>query len=429
MRTIKLAVFYALFCSLFAGAVAHAATYSGTVTDKTINKPASGDTIVLLDVQAGMSPVATATTDAKGRYSLKGPGNGPYLIRVTHQGGQYFIAAPENGGPGDIPVYDVAPKVDGVSIEADVLEVEAANGQLNVTERFFVHNTSTPPRTEYNPARGFEIVLPPDAVIDGADGRRPTGLPTSLTLKPGSAKGRYHFDFPIQPDEGDKDTLFQLSYHLPYSGSNKFKLEETLPADNVAVLMPKSISFTPGSGASFQSVPQDPSIQTQLMKNVPAGKTIEFTVSGTGSMPREQQGGQAGQGAQSPEGGQAGQGTPGGGIGEPINTPDPLTKYKWWILGGLGLLLAGAAAFLLRRPVGVVATAPATPGASATLPTPAFALHTPTPAARNSALLNALKEELFALESERISGTIDPAEYAEQKAALETVLKRALKRT
>ena len=38
-----------------------------------------------------------------------------------------------------------------------------------------------------------------------------------------------------------------------------------------------------------------------------------------------------------------------------------------------------------------------------------------------------MKEELFALESEKISGTITPEEYAEVKAALETVLKRALK--
>ena len=52
-----------------------------------------------------------------------------------------------------------------------------------------------------------------------------------------------------------------------------------------------------------------------------------------------------------------------------------------------------------------------------------------TPAAKNAALLNALKEELFALESESIAGTLPPDEYAEQKAALETVLKRALKKT
>jgi hypothetical protein len=35
---------------------------------------------------------------------------------------------------------------------------------------------------------------------------------------------------------------------------------------------------------------------------------------------------------------------------------------------------------------------------------------------------------MFALESERISGTIATEDYAETKAALEIVLKRALKR-
>jgi len=40
-----------------------------------------------------------------------------------------------------------------------------------------------------------------------------------------------------------------------------------------------------------------------------------------------------------------------------------------------------------------------------------------------------LKEELFALESEKISGTITAEEYARVKAALEIVLKRALKKS
>ncbi len=142
---------------------------------------------MLVDVQASMGEVAKAKTDAKGHYSITEPGNGPYLVRVTHQGGSYFIAAPQGDAPGDIPVYDVAAKVDGVSIEADVLEVETDNGQLKVTERYFVHNTGTPPRTQYN-SHGFEVVLPSDAVVDGTAARRPTGLPTSTNLKPTGAK-------------------------------------------------------------------------------------------------------------------------------------------------------------------------------------------------------------------------------------------------
>ena len=51
-----------------------------------------------------------------------------------------------------------------------------------------------------------------------------------------------------------------------------------------------------------------------------------------------------------------------------------------------------------------------------------------TPAAKHSQLLNVIKEEMFTLESEKIHGTVSDDEYAKVKAALETVLKRALNR-
>jgi hypothetical protein len=410
---------------LATAALAQAATVTGTVTNKTTGKPAVGDAVELVDVQAGMRTAAHATTDSNGHYSISEPGSGPYLVRAMHQGAGYFIAAPQGSGTGNIMVYDVAAKVQNVSIEADVMEVEAANGQLQVTERYFVHNTSSPPVTQWS-ARSFEIALPAEATIDSTEAQRPSGLPTSIKLDPFGAKGHYAFNFPIQPDNGEKDTLFQLVYHLPYA-SGKFtfrKPQLTLPADNFAVLLPKSMTFTPGSGTAFKAAPGDPGVQTLLTRNVQPGKTLEFTVSGNGSMPREDQGaggGQqsAGMGAQ--DNGNGGQeaapgSQPGGGIGNPINTPDPLSKYKGWILGAIGLLLVVAAAFLLRKPApGVAYTA----GAGTAQ---AFA----SPAAKNSALLNVLKDELFEVESEKINGTIKPEEYAQVKAALETVLKRAL---
>jgi hypothetical protein len=424
MKAIKTLLYHAAVLFLSA-ALAQAATLTGTVTDKTTGKPAAGDPVVLVDVQAGMGEVARATTNGQGHYSLSAPGNGPYLIRVTHQGAGYFIAAPQGGAPGDIPVYDVAAKVEGVFIEADVFELESENGQLRVTERYFVHNTSMPPRTEWSP-HTFEIALPPEANVAGVAAQRPTGLPTSVKLDPAGAKGHYAFNFPIQPDEGEKNTLFQVEYTLPYSdGKFTFHPQVILPTQSIGILLPKSMTFAAGSGSTFQSVPEDPNVQTYVAKNAVPGKSLEFTVSGTGSMPREQQadnGGQAAAGA----GGQTGVPSgPGGGIGTPINTPDPLSKYKWWILGGLAILMAAAAAFLLRKPVPAVAGGPAIyePGTG-----PAQVYAPPSsPAAKNTALLNALKEELFALESEKLSGTLAPAEYAEIKTALEIVLKRALK--
>lgn len=407
MKTIRLALRALTGAVIASAALAQAATITGTVTNKTTGKPAAGDTVVLVDVASAMSEVTKATTDASGHYKLTEPGSSSYLVRTSHQGVGYYIGAPQDGKPGDITVYDVAAKVPGVSIDTDVIEVEADNGQLRVNERIFVHNTAKPATTQWS-KKSFEIVLPTDATVTTTGAQRPGGLPTNLTLVPAGTKGHYYYDFPIQPDDGDKDTLFQVGYTLPYSGgSYTFHSVLTLPADNFAVLTPKSMNLKALDGADFKQVQADPGVLTWLIKNAPADKTFSFTITGTGSLPREDQGQPAAQGGQ-----------PGGGIGEPNAMADPLTKYKWWILGVLVLLMAAGAAFLLRKPAGAGTPAPATPT------TPAG-----SDAAKGEApLRDALKEELFKLESDRIAGTISDAEYAESKAALEVVLKRSLKK-
>jgi hypothetical protein len=394
---------------LFAGVVAQA-QLTGTVTNKTTGKPAAGDTVALVDTQAGMSEAAHTTTDAHGHYSLPKSGGGNLLVRVTHQGASYFIGAPQGSAAGDIAVYDVAAKVDGVLIDEDVLGVvESANGRLHVIERYSVHNSSVPPRTQWSP-RAFQVVLPAEARVLKASAQRPGGLPTTLRLASDGPKGHYAFNFPIQPDDGDKGTLFQIEYELPYeSAKYTFHPQVTLPARTVWVMLPKSMSFTAGAGSAFLSSQQDPSFQTFVAQNATPGKPLEFTVSGTGSIPREGSGAQGGQqsasgaggqdNGQSPEGGGSGS-QPGGGIGSPINTPDPLSKFKWWILSGLALLLAASAAFLARKPE------------SGTAPKPVGAAQA-SPATRSAILLDSLKEELFALESEKIAGTLTQAEYNE----------------
>jgi hypothetical protein len=278
-----------------------------------------------------------------------------------------------------------------------------------------------PLRTQWSP-RSFELVLPVEAVVEGVSAQRPgsSSLPTTVKLDPDGPKGHYAINFPIQPDDGEKGTLFQIEYEVPYSsGKFTFHPQVSIPARTVWVVLPKSMTLTAGSGSVFQSAPQDPSFQTFVAKNALPGKALEFTISGTGSMPREDQGAQSSQAAGAP-GNQ-----PGGGIGNPIGTPDPLTKYKGWILAGLALLLAAAAAFLLRKQSAMTGTPQPAPHAEAGVSTPP---HSAAPAGKSTALLGILKDELFALESEKASGTISASEYAEVKAGLEAVLKRALKR-
>src|ERR1700733_12553710 len=159
MRSTKFILPFAEFFFLLSfAAAAQAATVTGTVTNKTSGKPDAGDAVVLVEPMSGMSEVGHATTDAQGRYTLNLPGNNPFLIKVLHQGAEYFVPAPEGGGPADISVYDVAAKVTGVSIAERVAGVESENGQLRVVERYDIHNASTPPTTQWS-KKSFEVVL------------------------------------------------------------------------------------------------------------------------------------------------------------------------------------------------------------------------------------------------------------------------------
>lgn len=419
---------------LLTGGLAQAASITGTVTNKTTNKPSAGDTVVLVDVQAGMAEAASAKTNASGQYSLDAPGMGPYLIRVNHQGGTYFIAAPQGGGAGNVTVYDVAAKVDGISIDADMLLVEAAAGTLRVHERYLVRNTSLPPRAQFS-GNTFEVVLPADAELDSASATRPGGLATNTRLVPLAQKGHYTFNVPIQPNQGEKETLFEVQYHLGYSGHYTFSPHPQLPADNLVVYAAKGIDFKAAQGSSFQPAQEDPRVQTFVAKSIHPGQAVGFTVSGEGQMPAETQGAGMGQGGMGDAGSADSGNRPGGGIGVPIGSPDPLSKYKWWILAGLAILLIAGAAFLLKKRSDLI------PGSSASQrdvafepkPLPAFersaapaTASNAAPAASNAVLLNILKEELFAIESEKLSGTLSPDEYAKIKTGLEAVLKRAL---
>jgi hypothetical protein len=429
--------FRAIAIALLASAsFAYAGTINGTVTNKTSGKVSAGDKVTLLSLSAALDEVGSTKTDAKGQFKLTTPSEAPYLIKVEHQKSAYFKNVPPGTTQVEITVYDVATRVEGVSTEADVLRIEAENGQLKITENYFVKNVSSPPRTESND-KGYEIVLPAEATLEGAATVGPSNMPLAATPDPVQPKGHYAFSFPIRPNEGENGTRFQLTYHLPYSGSYKFTPKLMQPSANLAIILPKSMKFEPGAGTSYQPVQDDVSIQTFLMRNIQPNQPLEFTVAGTGSMPRDTQSGPqggagpAGAQAASDDSGQTGGpgGKPGGGLGNPIDTPDPLSKYKYWILGSLGLVLVAAAAFLLRKPADSSGNAAIIAGVSMTPVEPQIAAFSSAdPKTKSALLLDALKEELFAIESEKIAGRLTPDEYVEVKAALETVLRRALGR-
>jgi hypothetical protein len=294
------------------------------------------------------------------------------------------------------------------------MRVETDAQGLRVTQSFFIKNDSNPPRTQFS-KRSYDFYLPPDAQIEGSAAMAPGGMPVQSSPVPLGEKGHYAFLFPLRPGM----TQFQLSYHLPYSGSLAFDQRFANATDSFVVMMPKSMSFKPGGGVSFESLNETPGALTYLARNAGPARPFTFTVSGSGAMPRDTQAaeGQANDssGASDQGGSAAANDTrPGGGLGVPIDTPDPLNKYKWWILGAITLVFAVGAAFLLRRPVDAsapegVAAVPGVPSAP-------------------GGLLAALKDELFSLETDHLQGRLSDAEYQQQKQTLELVLRRALAR-
>jgi hypothetical protein len=418
---------FAALCFVVA-VTAHAASITGTVTNKTTNKPAAGDDVVLIAFGQGMQEAARTKTDSQGHYRLDIPDSGMHLVRVNHQKATYFEPIPPGTTTVNVTVYDVEPKVEGVSTEADVMRIETTPQGLHVVQNYFVKNNSNPPRTQFS-NRAYEIYLPPDTKIEASAAMGPAGMPVSSSPIPLADPGHYAFVFPVRPGE----TRFQLSYTLPYNGSYKFTPRIALPTENVAIMLPKSMQFS--GGAPFQAADVDTNAQTFLARNVQPSQSLVFTVSGTGSMPRDsEQTGASAPGRQAPAGmpgasdqpAAAADNRPGGGLGNPIDTPDPLQKYKWWILSGLAIVLVAAAAFFLRgKPAPAIATPPVQP-VSPLVPTvvpPAVGSN-----GHSKALLTALKDELFTLETERLEGKLSEADYAETKSALEIVLKRALAR-
>jgi hypothetical protein len=422
---------------LLCASAALAATVSGTVTNRTTGKPSAGDIIGVINTAQSMDEITKATSDATGRFHVAVPDGGQILLHITHKGAEYFKSVTPGTTGVEIEVYDSATKINGIAGEALVLraETDPSGRTLNIAENFFVQNTSTPPRTEYG-GNTFDFYIPKGAEVSQSLASAPGGLPTnSKVVAIDAAGGHYAFTFPVRPGE----TRFQVAYSLPYSGKLPFSLKLSVPTGDVAVMLPKTMRFD--GGTQFQPIAPDPNSQSYDAHNPVFTQPILFTIAGAGQLPQGPEDAQSqSQGAADQSATKTGQpitggSRPGGGLGAPIDpegTNDPWAKYKWWIVGVLGLALAGGAGVMLKaKPASAIAQAAPLPPID--IATPSLVYAAPPPAAfapsATNPLLQALKDELFELEVDRLSGKLSPTEYAEHKAAFDVVLRRAISRT
>ncbi|MGA8503212.1 MAG: carboxypeptidase regulatory-like domain-containing protein [Candidatus Sulfotelmatobacter sp.] len=416
-----------------------AQTLTGTVKNSTTNKPAAGDEVVLLKLGQGMEEAGRTKTDAQGHFSFKlDDAQAPHLVRAIHQDVTYHRMAPPGTTSVDLEVFDVGKKIDGIQVVADILRVQTVQGQIEVVREFGVQNTSNPPRTQMN-ERNLEFYIPEGARIieDSGSATTENGNPLKTAPVPEGEKNRYSFIFPLRPGL----TRFEVAYQLAYTGSANLDPKSVYPLEHFVVMLPKTMQFTAAAestGYKSGTYPAEPNAIMEVASNTRLGENLAFKISGEGALEEPQEGGAQGQGqGQSSEGAQTSPGAqatdrPGGGLGPPIDAPDPLQKYRWWILVGIAFaLISGGVYVAVRQQSAARALARQTPGSSAsatTLEDDYAPAETNTRARPTSMLLEGLKEELFQLEVERRQGQISQAEYEKAKSALDQTLERALKR-
>ncbi len=399
----------AFIFSLLVYAGAFAAQITGTVTNATTNKPSSGDEVTLLSLANGMEEAGTTKTDSKGHYTLNVPDeNAQHLVRVARQSVHYFKAAPPGVTTVDITVYDAGTQVEGLVTDARVFHLQASGGNMDVQELYILNNQSQPPRTKIG-NQTFAITLPDGAQMGEASLTGPGGMPLTVAAVPSGAKNRYAYDFPIKPGQ----TRFEVNYKVPYGGSHEFTLRPESPLSELGVLLPKSMKFNGVSGGFAQDV-DEAGLAVFFAKNVPANQEVKFSVSGEGLIPNETQGG-----------GNPGQPTSESSGGTPIpNSSGGTREALWFIVGALVILIGGGGFVMWRKSAAARAAAQDPKAARVASKTKAQA----QAAKPQGDMLDVLKDELFQLETDRVSGKISQEEYEKSKAGLDTLFRRQMKK-
>jgi hypothetical protein len=393
--------------SLLLSAGAFAAQITGTVTNATTNKPSVGDEVVLLSLASGMEEVAKTNTDSNGHYTLNVPDeNAQHLIRVARQNVHYFKAAPPGTTAVDVTVYDAGTQVAGLLTDARVFHLQASGSNMDVQELYILNNQSQPPRTKIG-NQTFAITLPDGAEMGQAALTGPSGMPVTVATVPSGAKDRYAYDFPIRPGQ----TRFEVTYKVPYSGSHEFVLKPESALSELGVLLPKSMKFT-GTSPTFSQDRDEEGLAVFFAKNVPANQEVKFSVSGEGLISNAAQGGDPNQSA-SESGSASIPGSSGGTRGA-----------LWFVVGALVILIGGGAFVMWRKSA---AARVASRGPKAIKAASKVKQGQVQAAKPQGDMLEALKDELFQLESDHVSGKISQEEYEKSKAGLDTLFRRQMK--
>ncbi len=419
-------------------AIAQAGTVHGTVVNGTTGKPAAGIDLTLVQLQGGMQEVAHSNSGAQGEFTFDNPALGaqPMLIRAMYHGVNFNRALPPGSTTAQVDIYESSKDAKTISVPSHVVIFQPNGTTLIVGEEYQIENKSQPPVAFYKTEGSFDFALPENGQLQQVAAAGPAGMAV-VQLPIDKKKNRYSIAFAFRPGESS----VRYSYQLPYTGNvATVKVSTIYPGGRLLVAAPPSVQV---SGEGLAPAGQEQNMNLYARQDVPAGTLVAVSVSGTAPLPDANAGADQGQ-----QGGQQGRDAQQGGgesAGVSIQAvPGRLDGLKWYLVAGFAVLFAMGAILLGRKPVVALAGAevmgelaslkekkskPSVASAPAT-PAPAMSVR-PTNGATSLAevdaaigtSLDALKERLFRLELRHQAGTISEAEYAQERARAERVLR------
>jgi hypothetical protein len=380
-------------------------TIRGVVRNGTTRKPSAGNEVILKRISNGMEDAGKTRTNLKGEFSftVHNGQQSPFVIWVKHQEVTYTQIVMPDRRSVVVKIFDGSLTVDNIGLSEYVMVLQTLSGgdQLKVDELYTLDNQSAPSLTK-NGQRTFDIFLPDNVRLLDASAQTPGSMPLKTVPVPDRAeKNKYYFSYPVRPGQ----TQFHITYSVAYSGKLAITPKLSLPAAHMFVVMPASFHFVPQDASTYAptSSPQMNGASIYAANDASPQRDLGFQIEGFGAISQKQPGVETTVQSQSESN------RPGGGLGVPNERPDPLHNSQWMFLCLLALFLGVGSIFVYtsKRRLKIDSSSRRANTNSETV------------------LLEAVKEELFKLESDRLQQAISPGEYDDQKAALVRILQRS----
>jgi hypothetical protein len=389
---------------------------NGTVRNGTSNKPGAGLDVTLMQLQGGMQPVTSTTTDSQGRFQFTEPmvGTQPMLIQADYRGVSYYGAVTPDKATVDIQVFEPTDKSSAISVTVHAIILQPTGSELLVGEEFTVENKTQPPIAYYRGDGSFVFGIPEGAQIKDVSAVWSTGMPT-VQSPIDKGKNLKAIAYAFRPGESG----IRVSYKLPYEGNvGKLRFSSPYSAERMAIFAPPSVQV---SADGFSPAGQEQGFSVYMRDSVAANTALNVSISGTAPLSSASQGGSTlstgpgGDEMQNPSVNSRADSAGEAPVVTVTTVPARLDSLKWIVLGGFAAIFALGFVYLWLRPQTVAAHG-STPEAE---PTPGLA----EVKREVTSSLDELKDNLFRLELRRQAGTIGEDEYKREHQRIEALLR------